>query len=89
MEINKGEVLRYLGHTNQNIDVNTDKLLNECILEINELLCKKFIYEVFQIDKQDDCIVLKDTILEMKSKDIVNHLAKSDKCVLMAASLCL
>ncbi|HHX62730.1 MAG TPA: hypothetical protein GX707_18750 [Epulopiscium sp.] len=87
MTIDKLEVLRYLGHTNQDIDSNTEQLLNECLIEINELMTKKFVYELFDMDKKENSISLRDTILVMESKDISNHLAKSDKCVLMAASL--
>ena len=87
MTIDKLEVLRYLGHTNQTIDANINKLLNECLFEIGQLLRKQFVYELFEIDKKGDSIIFKDTILVMKSEDIANHLAKSDKCTLMAASL--
>lgn len=87
MTIDKLEVLRYLGHTNQNIDSRTEELLNECLLEINHLMTPKYVYDLFDMDKEGDSISLRDTILVTKSKDISNHLAKSHKCVLMAASL--
>ena len=87
MIIDKSEVLRYLGHTNQFIDLNLNTLLDECILEIKELASKRFVYDTYDIKIKDHSIVLKNTILIMESKDIVNHLAKSDKCVLMATSL--
>ncbi len=87
MTLDKLEILRYLGHTNQAIDSNTEKLLNECLIEINQLMANKFVYEVFDLDKEDSSISLRDTILTMESHDIASHLAKSDKCVLMAASL--
>lgn len=87
MRIDKSEILRYLGHTNQNIDSHTEKLLNECLVEIHHLMANKYVYDIFDMDKEEDSVSLRDTILLMKSKDIANHLAKSDKCVLMAASL--
>lgn len=87
MIIDRAKVLRYLGHTNQAIDANTEALLKQCIAEIKELAFKKFIYESYNIHKKNHSITLKDTILVMESKDIRAHLAYSDKCTLMAASL--
>lgn len=87
MTIDKLEILRYLGHTNQDIDANTEQLLNQCLIEIRQLMTTKFVYETFNIDHGEGSIGLRDTILVMESNDIINHLAKSDKCVLMAASL--
>lgn len=87
MTIDKLEILRYLGHTNQVIDSNTEQLLNECLIEVNELMTPKFVYDVFDIDKDNNSIGLRNTILLMESKDIASHLGKSDKCVLMATSL--
>lgn len=87
MIIDKSEVLRYLGYTNQTIDLNIENLLNECILEINTLISKKYVYNIFDMEKDNISVVLKNTILTMESKDIANHLAQSDKCVLMAATL--
>ena len=87
MTIDKLEILRYLGHTNQAIDSNTKQLLNECLVEIHHLMANKFVYDVFDLHKEENTISLQNTILVMESKDIANHLAKSDKCVLMAASL--
>ncbi len=87
MNIDKLEVLRYLGHTNQNIDSNTEQLINDCLVEIQNLMACKFTYETFNMDKKDNSISLIDTVLVMESQDIANHLAKSDKCVLMAATL--
>ncbi len=87
MIIDKLEILRYLGHTNQGIDNNTEQLLNACLLEIDNLMANKYVYNVFDLDKRENTISLKNTILTMESKDIASHLAKSNKCVLMAASL--
>ena len=87
MNIDKLEVLRYLGHNNQSIDSNTEQLLNECLSEIITLMAPNYTYEIFHMDKKENSITMLNTILTMESKDIANHLAKSDKCVLMAATL--
>lgn len=87
MTIDKTEVLRYLGHTNQAIDPNIGQLLDECLIEITKIMTPKFVYETFMLGKEEDAISLQGTILVMESKDIADLLANSDKCVLMAASL--
>lgn len=87
MIVCKKEALRYLGYNSQHIDENTKKLLDQCMEELNSLINKKSIYRIFDIEWENEAIHLKDTILHMESKDIANHLAKSGKCVLMAASL--
>lgn len=87
MNINPLEVLRYLGYNNQNIDGNTQKLLNECMIEINTILKKSSVYNIYDINKEKDTIILKNTNLILKSKDISNHLLQSEKCALMAVSL--
>ncbi|NLI89551.1 MAG: Vitamin B12 dependent methionine synthase activation protein [Epulopiscium sp.] len=87
MIVCKKEALRYLGYNKQNIDNNTKYLLDECIEELTGLINKKSVYKIFNIEWENEAIHLEDTILHMESKDIANHLAKSDKCALMAASL--
>ena len=87
MDINPKEVLRYLGYNNQNIDGNTQKLLNECILEIKEIIKKNFVYNVYDIAKVENTIIFKDTNLILESKDISKHLLLSSQCALMAVSL--
>ena len=87
MSLNKSEILRYLGHTNQTIDNNMEQLLDACINEITEISQKRFVYQTYAIEKSNQVLAFKDTTLSMDSKDIANHLAQSDQCTLMAASL--
>ena len=42
----KKNALKYLGYLNNQVDQQTDKLLNECLLEI-EKLKPKFMYQFF------------------------------------------
>ncbi|MDD2482063.1 MAG: vitamin B12 dependent-methionine synthase activation domain-containing protein [Lutispora sp.] len=87
MRIDRMEVLRYLGHKNQSIDKATDRLLEECIVEINEISKKSFVFNIYDIEKEEDKIALKGTNLIFESKDLYIHLYSSDKCALLAATL--
>ncbi len=87
MNIEKTEVLRYLGYNNQNIDENTNQLLHECMTEILDIMKKNYVYDIYDIFRDENRIFLKNTTLTTQSKDLCHHLQKSDKCVIMAASL--
>ena len=87
MHIDRMEVLRYLGHKNQCIDEATERLLEECMVEINNISKKSFVYNIYDIEKEGDKIALKETSLIFDSKDLHMHLNNSDKCALMAATL--
>jgi hypothetical protein len=87
MVIDKNEVLRYLGYRGQNIDVNIESLLEECINELHMIYKEKNIYNIFNIERHDSHIILKDTTLSLDGEDIRNHLIHSEKCALMAATI--
>jgi len=86
MYLDKLEILRYLGYNNQNIDINIEKYINECIDEIKALSQKRFVYANYKIEKEDH-LALKDTTFTSNSKDLAKHLSQSSYCTLMAASL--
>lgn len=87
MHIDRVEVLRYLGYKRQNIDEAMENLLTECIVEINEIARKSFVYNIYDIEREKDRIALKNTNLIFQSKDLSKHLHNSDKCALMAVTL--
>lgn len=83
----KDEVLRYLGHKDQKIDYITNRLIDESIDEIMSLAKERYIYKFFNISNDGDNLVLIGSNLNLLGKDIKNHLAKSESCVLMAVTL--
>lgn len=87
MNLNKLEILRYLGYNNQTIDPSTATLLDQCILETNQISQKRFVYHTYIIERSAHILGLKDTIFTTDSRDIANLLTQSDQCTLMAASL--
>ena len=54
MEIDKKEVLRYLGYKNQKIDKTITDLIDECTKEIIDISNPRFVYETFDIERKDD-----------------------------------
>ena len=87
MKIDKKEVLRYLGYKNQKIDENMSHLINSCCEEIVEICKESSVYEIFDIERKNDEILLIGSTLVLKDKDIKDLLVNSEKCVVMAATL--
>lgn len=87
MHIDKKEALRYMGYRGQSINDNMEGLLNDCIAEVMDISEKSFVYEVFDIERVEEGLCLKETTLILKGEDIQEHLAKSAKCAVMAVTL--
>lgn len=87
MEIDKSEVLRYLGYKNQHIDEKLTELIDECIGEVIDISERKYIYNIFDIKEENEGILLLNTVLYLKGKDIYKHLNSSEGCALMAVTL--
>ncbi len=87
MEIDKKEVLRYLGYKNQKIDKTMTDLIDICAQETIELCRESSVYEIFDIERKNDQIFLLGSTLILKDKDIKDLLFNCEKCVVMAATL--
>lgn len=87
LEINKEEVLRYLGYKGQDIDKNLCNTIEECREEIKKVITPRVIYSYKNIKISDDGVEVITTNLILKGKDIKEHLKNSTECVLMAVTL--
>lgn len=87
MNIDKNEVLRYLGHKNQDIDEELNSLIDECMLEIVQISKPLYIYKIFDIEAKDDSISVLGTNLLLEGKDIYKHLKDAKRIAIMAATL--
>jgi len=87
LEINKEEVLRYLGYKGQDIDENLNETIEECREEIKKVITPRVIYSYKNIKISDDGVEVITTNLILKGKDIKEHLKNSTECVLMAVTL--
>lgn len=87
MHIDRNEALRYMGYRGQLMDGNMEKLLDACIDEVMDISKKSFTYEIFDIERTQEELCLKGTTLVLKGEDIAAHLAKAEKCAVMAVTL--
>ncbi|MFA5576279.1 MAG: methionine synthase [Tissierellaceae bacterium] len=86
LEIDRNEVLRYLGYRNQSIDEATDKIIDQSIEEIGDLMEARYVYKFFDL-KKDDGFLLEGTNLRLGGRDIKGHLAEADSCIVMGVTL--
>lgn len=87
VNINKHEVLRYLGHKGQSIDQKIMDIINECINEVKTIITPRAVYEYRKINILDEGVEVLETNLLLVGKDIKKHLLNSNECVLMAVTL--
>jgi hypothetical protein len=87
LEINKEEVLRYLGHKDQEIDENLLNTIEECREEIKKIIRPRVVYTYRNIKPVDEGVEVITTSLILKGNDIREHLKNSTECVLMAVTL--
>ena len=87
VQIDRKEVLRYLGHRNQAIGERLEGLVDECIAELKGTAAPKYICRTFCIASRDGSILLENGLFELPGKAILKHLSSSGSCILMAATL--
>ena len=87
LDINKEEVLRYLGYKGQDIDENLTNTIEECREEIKKVITPRVVYSYKNIKSSDDGVEVITTNLILKGNDIKEHLKNSTECVLMAVTL--
>lgn len=86
-KVNVDEALRYMGYKN-NIDIdNITPLLNECEKNLLSEANFRYCYKVFDIEKAENSINIKNTGLVLEGKSIYNHLEDCNKAILMACTL--
>ncbi len=87
LNIDKNEVLRYLGYRNQEIDEDLDKLIDQCIKEVKDSSKPKYIYKVFDLARGEASLGLQGANLVLQGEDIKEHLKHSERCALLAVTL--
>ena len=87
LDINKKEVLRYLGYKGQDLDENIMEFIEECREEIKKVATPRVIYRYKKIDIKEQGVEVLDTNLVLTGNDIKLHLKDSRECVLMAVTL--
>lgn len=91
IELDKNEILRYLGHRGQEIDTNTETMIDNCIEEIKKISRYRYVYKIFDIKvgyhDAVSCIDVVGTSLRLEGNDIYEHLRECRKCAVMAVTL--
>ncbi|MEG1441726.1 MAG: vitamin B12 dependent-methionine synthase activation domain-containing protein [Oscillospiraceae bacterium] len=88
IEIDKEEVLKYLGYKNQyDMDGNLDLICDDCIKIIKKSSKPAFLYSYFDIDKNDSGVLICNTSLTLKGKSIASHLEFCDKIAIFCVTL--
>ncbi|WP_432663633.1 vitamin B12 dependent-methionine synthase activation domain-containing protein [Wukongibacter baidiensis] len=85
--IDKNEVLRYLGYGKKEADEITDGIIDECLEEISEIARTNFVYNIYEIKREEGNIYFKNSKFKIEGKDIYKHLQNSEKCAIMAVTL--
>ena len=86
-KIDRNEVLRYLQTSKDLDDQNINRLLNESIAEIKELINFRYLYQKFAVEHTAAGVKIKGTTLTLKGRSIKKHLKNSKEIYLMAATL--
>lgn len=87
LTIDKEEVIRYLGYNSKDVDKLTDKIIDNCLVELLKIAKTNYIYIIFEIKREKRNIFLNDLNFKLEGKDIFNHLKGSKKCVVIALTL--
>ncbi len=86
IEIDKTEVLRYLRYENENVDENTNKLLNDSIAELKEISELKYVFRIFNLKKENNNVSF-ENLINTKSNDLELHFRHCERSAVMAATI--
>ena len=89
LEINRQEVLRYLGYGGQIIDEQTQQLLDSCMQELKQKAKPRYAWRLFSLEhrREDGKLLLAEAALVLPGKDIRRHLEGCTVCAVLAATL--
>ncbi|WP_326908595.1 vitamin B12 dependent-methionine synthase activation domain-containing protein [Sedimentibacter sp. MB31-C6] len=86
IKININEALRYLGYRNNNVDVETYKLLNESIIELQNICEFKYVYRIFEV-KNENNIINFENFIKITSNDLAKLFKDCKKSAVIAATI--
>jgi hypothetical protein len=84
--INKDEAFRHMGYNSKTVDKETTKLLNESIAELKDLSELKYVYKIFDIEKENNNISF-ENMINIKSNDLYKLFKNCEKSAIIAATL--
>lgn len=86
-ELDRAEAFRYMGYKGGEIKESILKITEECEKALLQVIKPRIVYRVFDISFSDEGVEVTGTPLVFKGKDIKEHLADCEKCVLICATL--
>lgn len=86
-KLNQSEALRYMGYGKNVPDEKIQSMLDDCEKNLLSVIKPNYVYKLFDIEKEDNEVVICGTTLILKGSDICTHLNGCNKCVLFAATL--
>ena len=84
IKLDRNEILRYMGALKA--DRDTLRLIDECEELLLKVSSPKYIYKCFDCECREKEVLIAGGV-KLSGEDIRTHLSKSEKCVLMAATL--
>ncbi|MFI3171587.1 MAG: vitamin B12 dependent-methionine synthase activation domain-containing protein [Eubacteriales bacterium] len=87
LKINEVEVARYLGMKESQIDEETSAEIKRITEQLIVYVKDRAEYRVFDIQKENNSIIVKGTNLKLKGKSIQKLLADCEQCILLAVTL--
>lgn len=86
-QVNKAEMLRYLGYTGQNVDGALDGRIDELCRLCETESAPGFLFRLFPVQETSDGVRLKGTSLLLTGENICEHLHGARMCAVMACTL--
>lgn len=87
MNIKYESIFCYLGFGSTLPDKDTIKVIDECICEIQDISNPKYTYGIFDIERKNKALFLKDSNIVFSENDMPHYLKNSPKAALIAATL--
>lgn len=87
ININTGEVLRYLGYNGQSLDKQIKENIKEAKELVKNSISLRYMTRRYKIERVEEGILLKGTNFILTGEHIENHLKLCDECILMAVTL--
>ena len=80
----KENALKYLGYLDNQVDSNTEILLNECLKEL-EQVTPKFMYQIYTLTHHP--LTIKELNLTINYPDLIDLFDSCDRIVIIACTL--
>ena len=84
LNIDKDEVLRYLGYNNQSVSPELERTIEHQIESCVRIATPGYLYTKYDVEHRESSVYLKGAGIELAGRDICHHLAGCRYCVMMA-----